>query len=174
MICVSEKGLDQQCICSARVPQNFKVPQDKNNKTRSRKITFSCFSHVWLVLLDRCPWNSWHLLKALEMLLKCVAISWNTWNTWNKIGFKMHCQAMVYQTWQELEATGGVCPKRLSLCHAQFFYATNMVRIFATQRTLPAVAWHQSSGFLSHKLPLWHFSNVMGCHCDMTLMWHAP
>jgi len=35
------------------------------------------------------------------------------------------------------------------------------------------VAWHQSSDFLSHKLPLWHFSNVMGCHCDMTFVWHA-
>ena len=69
---------------------------------------------------------------------------------------------------------GGVCPKRLSLCHAQFFHTTNEVHIFVAQRTFPAVAWHPSSGFLSHKSPLWHFSHVMGCHCDMTLMWHAP
>jgi len=42
-----------------------------------------CFSHVLLVTLETCSWNSCHLLKPLEMLLKCVAISWNAWNAWH-------------------------------------------------------------------------------------------
>jgi len=96
---------------------------------------------------------------------------------WHKSAGVSGFQKQLCRTWtkrHELEATGGVCPKRLSLFIVWFFCATNSVCVFATQRTLPAVAWHQSSGFLSHKLPLWHFSNVMGCHCDMTLMWHVP
>ena len=48
------------------------------------------------------------------------------------------------------------------------------MRNFVVFGTLPPVTCTQRSGFLSHKLPLWNFSNLMGCHCDMITAWPAP
>ena len=59
-----------------------------------------------------------------------------------------------WKQFQQLEATGCVCLKRLSFCHAQFFHATNSLRVSVMRRTLSAVTWRQISGFLSHKSPL--------------------
>jgi len=58
---------------------------------RHIKNVCSWFTCALLAHLEMCSWNSWHLLKPLEMILKCAAnswnawiSSWNTWNTWNK------------------------------------------------------------------------------------------
>jgi len=51
----------------------------------------------------------------------------------------------------------GVCALNGWACVMRIFFTQQIWCVFLLRREpSPAVAWHQSSGFLSHKLPLWH------------------